>query len=70
MGAPLHRVPGKTGPGPSLASTETRRRVFPFSPERPSRSASLLQEFTHSLFAVLFPASCALCGRELAELRG
>src|SRR5574337_1227035 len=72
VGPPLHRGPGEAGKGPSLTNRSPQKAGFAFIPVSPSIQdcRSILQELADSLFAVVFPTSCSICGGEVANISG
>lgn len=72
MGPALHRVPGEAGKRPALTDRSPRKARFAFIPGLPSNQdrRPLLQELADSLFAVVFPTKCSICGGEVANVTG
>ena len=62
-------MPGKTGKGPTVTACNPQKAGFAFIPGFPSipYRRSILQELAASLFAVVFPTSCSICGGEVAH---
>lgn len=63
---------GEAGKGPAVTGCTTQKARFAFIPELPSIAyrRSLLHELVDSLFAVVFPTRCSICGGEVASAGG
>ncbi len=65
-------MPGKAGKGPALASSKRQKARFAFTSALPSSSSSCspFRELADSLFSVLFPTQCSICGGEVVSVTG
>lgn len=72
MGPPLHRMPGKAGKGSALAGFNHSKARLAFTSALRSSpdSRSFFHELADSLFSVLFPTRCSICGDEVIRLMG